>query len=95
MSAYQVRAGAAGWRLYDSTRGLAVAEARLAVLRLRLGDWAGAHESAVRAEAEATLVEWAPMVGAARRLQARAAQEEAAAEARAAYGLELISWGLF
>jgi hypothetical protein len=87
--------GRQGVRLQDAVRACAVAEARLAVLRLRSGDWAGAYLAAQRAEGEAALVGWASMVRAAERLQARAVADEL--EARAEYDdmVRRASWGLF
>ena len=87
--------GRQGVRVHDAIRALAVMEARIAVHRLAVGDWAGAHQSATRAEAEAALVGWSAMVGAAVRLQARAVADEL--EARAEYDdmVRRASWGLW
>lgn len=90
--------------MHDAVRALAVAEARIAVRRLAVGDWSGALMSATRAEAEAALAGWAPMMGAAGRLQGRAVSGELAERARDDEQAEraefymreaLMSWGLW
>lgn len=92
--------GRRGLAMHDAVRALAVAEARIAVQRLALGDWSGALMSATRAEAEAALIGWAPMVSAAERLQARAVAgelREAERVARVEFDMSgaLMSWGLW
>ena len=87
--------GRQGVRLHDAVRRLAVAEARIAVQRLAVGDWAGAHESAVGAEAEAVCIGWAAMVGAAVRLQARAVLAEREARAEYDEACRRMTWGLW
>lgn len=87
--------GRGGVRLLDSVRGCAVAEARLAVLRLRCGDWAGAHQAAVRAEGEAALAGWVAMERAAVRLQARAVEDEREARAEYEEMQRRAAWGLW
>lgn len=81
--------GAAAVRLEDAFRRLATLEARVAVQRLEVGDWAGAFQAATRAEAEATEAQWLPMMRAAVRLQARAVQWE-----RAEAMTEALGWGV-
>lgn len=84
-------------RLDAAVRALAVAEARIAVRRLAVGDWAGAHQAATRAEGEAVTAGWPAMVGAAIRLQGRAVELERREGERVAR-MEfdaLTSWGLW
>jgi len=92
-----------GRGLTEAVRALAVAEARIAVLRLRARDWSGAYLAAARAEGEAVTAGWSAMAGCAQRLQGRAVSGEQAeasteAEQRAAYNAWTRSgacWGLW
>jgi hypothetical protein len=90
-------AGRAVVRLDDASRRLAVLEARVALARLASGDHAGAYLAAVRAEGDATVGGWAPMVAAAQRLQERAMEQERreAEQVMRAEFDSLAAWGLW